>query len=59
MEIYKLLAEGNGTQQGSRSRYYLRTQVFDVWMRKLIWFPSSLKVSSEFCGQSLELTGFE
>jgi hypothetical protein len=34
MEIYKLLAEGNGTQQGSRSRYYLRTQkMFDVWMR--------------------------
>ncbi|GJN00172.1 hypothetical protein PR202_ga17583 [Eleusine coracana subsp. coracana] len=44
METYKRLAGNNGAQQGSRSRYYLRTQkLFDVWMRKLNWLPTSPK----------------
>ncbi|TVU11856.1 hypothetical protein EJB05_45465 [Eragrostis curvula] len=33
-----------GVKPSSRSRFYLRTQkLFDVWMRKLIWFPTSPK----------------
>ncbi|KAL6606952.1 hypothetical protein ACP70R_042605 [Stipagrostis hirtigluma subsp. patula] len=44
MEIHKRLAEDSGVQYGSRSRFYLRTQkLFDVWMRRLIWFPSCPK----------------
>ncbi|WVZ81782.1 hypothetical protein U9M48_029124 [Paspalum notatum var. saurae] len=44
MEIHKQLAEGSSVRQGGRSSYYLRTQkLFNVWMRKLIWFPSSPK----------------
>ncbi|TVU10636.1 hypothetical protein EJB05_44180, partial [Eragrostis curvula] len=43
--IHQRLAEDSGVKQGSRSRFYLRTQkLFDVWMRKLIWFPTSPKV---------------
>jgi hypothetical protein len=45
MEIQKQLAEDSGVQQGSRSSYYLRTKkLFDVWLRKMIWFPSCPKV---------------
>ncbi|KAF8723609.1 hypothetical protein HU200_021566 [Digitaria exilis] len=41
MEIHKQLAEGRGVRHGHMSSYYLRTKkLFDVWMRKLIWFPS-------------------
>jgi hypothetical protein len=48
MEIYKQLGDNSSLQQGTRSRYYLRTlKMFNVWMRKLIWFPGSPKVSSE------------
>ncbi|OQU76157.1 hypothetical protein SORBI_3010G100516 [Sorghum bicolor] len=44
MEIHKRLAEDSGVQHGVRSSYYLRTQkLFNVWMRKLIWFPSCPK----------------
>ncbi|CAL5043538.1 unnamed protein product [Urochloa decumbens] len=44
MEIHKQLAEDSGVQQGSRRPYYLRTKkLFDVWLRKLIWFPSCPK----------------
>ncbi|KAG2610500.1 hypothetical protein PVAP13_4KG193600 [Panicum virgatum] len=44
MEIHKQLTEDGGVKRGSRSSYYLRTQkLFDVWMRKLIWFPSCPK----------------
>ncbi|GJN38328.1 hypothetical protein PR202_gb27358 [Eleusine coracana subsp. coracana] len=46
MEIHQRLAgnNNNGEQQGSRSRYYHRTQkLFDVWMRKLTWLPTSHK----------------
>ncbi|KAG2605207.1 hypothetical protein PVAP13_4NG108100 [Panicum virgatum] len=44
MEIHKQLNEDGGVKQGSRNSYYLRTQkLFDVWMRKLIWFPSCPK----------------
>ncbi|GJN11977.1 hypothetical protein PR202_ga30217 [Eleusine coracana subsp. coracana] len=46
MEIHQRLAgnNNNGEQQGSRSRYYHRTQkLFDVWMRKLTWLPTSPK----------------
>nr|CAB3494873.1 unnamed protein product [Digitaria exilis] len=41
MEIHKQLAEGRGVRHCHMSSYYLRTKkLFDVWMRKLIWFPS-------------------
>ncbi|OEL28387.1 hypothetical protein BAE44_0010595 [Dichanthelium oligosanthes] len=51
MEIHKRLAEDRGMQQGSRRSYYLRTKkLFDVWMRKLIWFPSCPK--SDDCEES-------
>ncbi|RCV21062.1 hypothetical protein SETIT_4G107400v2 [Setaria italica] len=44
MEIHKQLAEDSGVQQSSRRSYYLRTKkLFDVWLRKLIWFPSCPK----------------
>lgn len=44
MEIHKRLAEDSSVQYGGRSSYYLRTQkLFNVWMRKLIWFPSCPK----------------
>ncbi|RLN13299.1 hypothetical protein C2845_PM09G07710 [Panicum miliaceum] len=44
MEIHKQLTEDSGVKQGSRNSYYLRTQkLFDVWMKKLIWFPSCPK----------------
>uniref|UniRef100_A0A0D9WNT4 Uncharacterized protein n=1 Tax=Leersia perrieri TaxID=77586 RepID=A0A0D9WNT4_9ORYZ len=44
MEIQRRLDEDSGIQQGTRSRYYLRTQkLYDVWMRKLIWLPASAK----------------
>ncbi|KAL6861323.1 hypothetical protein ACP4OV_017023 [Aristida adscensionis] len=44
MEIHKRLAEDSGVQHGVRSRFYLRAQkLFDVWLRRLIWFPSCPK----------------
>jgi len=53
MEIHKRLAEHSSVQHGGRSSYYLRTQkLFNVWMRKLIWFPSCPQVSSKFYCQA-------
>ncbi|KAG8094289.1 hypothetical protein GUJ93_ZPchr0012g19932 [Zizania palustris] len=41
MEIHRRLADDSGMQQGTRSRYYLRTQkLYDVWIRRQIWLAT-------------------
>ncbi|XP_051203965.1 uncharacterized protein [Lolium perenne] len=44
MDIHRKLEEDSGNVHGGKRRYYLRTEkIFNVWLPRLVWLPTSAK----------------